>query len=51
MADVVEAMALVVEIAAAGVRIPVVPATKMGIGVTTHRRWPNSANRTRVEAI
>ena len=42
---------LLVEIAAAGVRIPVVPATKIDIEVTPppHRRWPNSPNRTRVE--
>ena len=49
MADVVNATVLLVEIAAAGVRIPVVPSTKMVIGVTPHRRWPNSPNRTRVE--
>ena len=34
MADVVKAPALVVEIAAAGVRILVVPGMKMDIGVT-----------------
>ena len=33
MADVVKAPVLVVEIAAVGVRVPVVPATKMDIGV------------------
>ena len=33
MADVIEALILVVEIAAAGVRIPVVPAMKMDIRV------------------
>ena len=34
LADVVKAPLLVVEIAAVGVRVPVVPATKMDFGVT-----------------
>ena len=34
VADVVKALALVVEIAAAWVRVPKVTATKMGIGMT-----------------
>ena len=38
MADVVKAPVPVVEIAAAGVRIPVVPATKMDIGVTSPKK-------------
>ena len=37
MADVVKAL---VEIAATGFRIPVVPGTKLDIGVTPHRRCP-----------
>ena len=34
VADVVKASILVVEIAAVGVRIPLVPATKMDVGMT-----------------
>ena len=40
MADVVKAPVLVVEIAAVGVRVLVVPATKMDFGVAPHRRCP-----------
>ena len=46
MADVVKALALVVEIAATGVRIPVVPATKIDIRVTPPQKVPNIPNRT-----
>ena len=52
MADVVKASVLVVGIAAVGVRIPVVPATKMDVGMTpctegasndpTGREWKTS---------
>ena len=34
MADVIKVPVLVVEIAAVGVRVPVVPATKMEVGMT-----------------
>ena len=46
VADVVKAPVLVVKIAAIRVLVPVVPATKIDVGVTppphTHRRWPKS---------
>ena len=52
MADVVKAPALVVEIAAVQVQIPIVPATKMDVGMTppteggptvlTGREWKTS---------
>ena len=44
MAGVVKALALLVQIAPVGVRVPAVAATKMDIGVTPPppRRWPNS---------
>ena len=46
VAAVVKALALVVCIDPVRVRIPGVTATKMDIGLTPHRRWPNSPNRT-----
>ena len=50
MAEVVKAPVLLVEIAPAGVQIPVVPAMEMDVGVTpSHRRWPNSPDRLGVE--
>ena len=45
VADVVKASSLVVYIDPVVVRVPAVAATKMDIGVTPHRRWPNSPNR------
>ena len=44
VANVIKALALVVQIAPVGARVLAVAAMKMDIGVTPppHRRWPNS---------